>query len=221
MKNITDRRIFLPTLLFAFFVAFSSSFWAETSQAAEEELQAGFSAIWENGIGSGFRKGARNLGVALGPGLGLEILGSKKSHHLALAFGHYGWILSNLLAEGKWYQGNFEVRGNLFAGGQFHPHGRYVVGGSVGPRYNFITDSPWVPYVGGAVGLSATDIREDDLSTTFEFNIQIGFGTHYFFREDVSMTMEVRGFHLSNAGIEHPNCGTNTVMFLIGTSWFF
>ena len=118
MKNSTDRRFFLPTLFFAFFVAFSSSVWAETSQAAEVELQAGFSAIWENGIDSGFRKGARNLGVALGPGLGLEILGSKKSHHLALAFGHCGWILSNLLAEGKWYQGNFEVRGNLFAGGQ-------------------------------------------------------------------------------------------------------
>jgi hypothetical protein len=221
MKNSTDRRIFLPTLLLAFFVAFSSSVWAETSQATDVELQAGSSAIWKNGIGSGFRKGTRNLGFALGSGLGLEIFGSNKSHDLALAFGHYGWILSDLLAEDNWYQGNFEVRGNFFAGGQFNPHGRYVVGYSVGPRYNFITNSPWVPYVGGAVGLSATDIREDELSTTFEFNVQIGFGTHYFFREDVSMTMEVRGFHLSNAGIERPNQGTNTVMFLIGTSWFF
>jgi len=161
------------------------------------------------------------LGFALGPGLGLKIFGSDKSHHLALAFGHYGWILSDLLAEGNWYQGNFEVMSNLFAGGQFNPHVRYVVGGSVGPRYNFITNSPWVPYVGGAVGLSATDIREDELSTTFEFNVQIGFGMHYFFREDVSMTMEMRGLHLSNAGIDEPNHGTNTVMFLIGTSWFF
>jgi hypothetical protein len=221
MRNSTDWRILLPTLLFVFFFAFSSSVWAETSQAAKVELQAGFSAIWKNDIGSGFRKGARNLGFAAGPGLGFEIFGNNKSHDLALAFGHYGWILSDLLAEGKRYHGNFEVRGNLFAGGQFDPHGRYVVGGSVGPRYNFITNSPWVPYVGGAVGLSATDIREDELSTTFEFNVQIGFGTHYFFREDVSITMEVRGFHLSNADIEHPNYGTNTVMFLIGTSWFF
>jgi hypothetical protein len=220
MRNST-RRIFLPILLFAFFVASSSSVWAETSQAMEVEPQAGFSAIWENGIGSGFRKGTRNLGFALGPGLGLEIFGSEKSHDLALAFGHYGWILSDLLAEGNWYQGNFEIRGDLFAGGQFDPHGRYVVGGSVGPRYNFITNSPWVPYVGGALGCSATDIREDELSTTFEFNIQIEFGTHYFFREDVSITMEVRELHLSNAGIDDPNHGTNTVMFLIGTSWFF
>ena len=158
----------MPAFLFVFFVAFSSSVWAETSQAAEVELQTGFSAIWKNNIGSGFRKGARDLGFALGPGLGLEIFGSDESHDLALAFGHYGWILSDLLAEGKLYQGNFEVRGNLFAGGQFDPHGRYVVGG-----------------------------------------------------EDVSMTMEVRGFHLSNASIEHPNHGTSTVMFLIGTSWFF
>jgi len=221
MKNSTDWRFFLLTLLFAFFVAFSSSVWAETPQAAEVGPQTGSSAIWKNGSGSGFRKGTRDLGFALGPGLGLKIFGSDKSHDLALAFGHYGWILSDLLAEGNWYQGNFEVRSNLFAGGQFDPHGRYVVGGSVGPRYNFITNSPWVPYVGGAVGLSTTDIREGDLSTTFEFNIQIGFGAHYFFRDDVSMTMEVRGLHLSNAHIEHPNHGANTVMFLIGTSWFF
>jgi len=221
MKNRTDMHIFLPTLLFVFLAASSSSVWAETSQATEVEPQAGSSAIWKNGIGSGFRKGARDLGFALGPGLGLKIFGSDKSHHLALAFGHYGWILSDLLAEGNWYQGNFEVMSNLFAGGQFNPHGRYVVGGSVGPRYNFITNSPWVPYVGGAVGLSATDIREDELGTTFEFNVQIGFGMHYFFREDVSMTMEMRGLHLSNAGIDEPNHGTNTVMFLIGTSWFF
>jgi hypothetical protein len=221
MRNrIVWHRLCLAVLC-AFFVSSGSSVWAGAAQEAEPQFQGRASSIWQKRIGSGFRKGARNAGFALGPGLGLEVLGSEEAHHLALVFGHYGWILSNVLAKGKWYQGNFEVRVNLFAGGQFDPSSKYLVGASIGPRYNFITDSPWVPYVGGAVGPSATDIREDDLSTTFEFNVQIGFGTHYFFREDLSMTMDVRWFHLSNAGIEEPNGGTNTVMFLVGASWFF
>lgn len=221
MRNSSNRCIFLSIFLFAFFVAFTSSVWAETPQATEIEPQAGSSAIWKNSIGSGFRKGTRDVGFALGPGAGMKIFGGRRSHDLALAFGHYGWILSDLLAEGTWYQGNFEVMSSLFAGGQFSPTSKYVVGGSVGPRYNFITNSPWVPYVGGAVGVSSTDIRGGDLSTEFEFNDQLGLGMHYFFRKDASMTMEVREIHLSNADMDHPNHGVNTAMFLIGMSWFF
>lgn len=221
MRTCIYWRMLLAGILCTFWVVSGSAAWAETSQEIAPELQAASSSIWKDGIGSGFQKGARNAGFALGPGLGLKTWGSDEAHSLALAFGHYGWILSDVLAEGKWYQGNFELRADLFAGAQFDPSSKYVVGASIGPRYNFITDSPWVPYVGASVGPSATDIREDDLSTTFNFNIQIGCGTHYFFREDVSLTMEVRGLHLSNAGIKEPNGGTNTVMFLVGASWFF
>jgi hypothetical protein len=221
MKKITYGRFFLAALSLVLFAGLSSSLWAETREVSDTKLQAEPSTIWKNGIGSGFCKGTKNVGFAVGPGLGLEIFGSDEEHHLALAFGHFGWMLTDLLAEGNWYQGNIELRSDLFAGGQFDPQSRYVVGDSVGPRYNFITNSPWVPYIGGGLGCTATDIRDGDLSTTFEFNIQIGFGTHYFFRENLSMTMEVRGLHLSNASIDEPNHGSNTVMFLVGTSWFF
>jgi hypothetical protein len=172
-------------------------------------------------IGGGFRKGARNAGIVAGAGPGLKILGSRNAHELALAYGHLGWIVTDVLGKDQWYNGNLEFWGELFGGAQTGPKKRYVFGLAIGPRYHFVTHSHWVPFIDVGGGGSYTDIEEPDLSTKFQFNLQVGFGTHYFLREDLSMTMQVRGLHLSNAGIKHPNTGANTILFLAGLSWFF
>lgn len=65
---------------------------------------------------------------------------------------------------------------------------------------------------------SGTDIGEPDLNTTFQFNVQIGVGTHYFFLDDMALTLQVRGIHLSNAQIVMPNNGTNSILFMIGAT---
>jgi lipid A 3-O-deacylase len=70
-------------------------------------------------------------------------------------------------------------------------------------------------------GATATDIRNGDLSTTFEFNLQAGVGTAFFLQKDLAATFQYRFIHLSNAGIQFPNLGVNNSTFLLRLSWFF
>lgn len=69
-------------------------------------------------------------------------------------------------------------------------------------------------------GATATDIRQPDLSTTFEFNLQGGGGLHYFLRNDLALTFQWRFIHLFNAGIKFPNTGVNNSTFLPGFPGF-
>ncbi|MDB6121830.1 MAG: putative exported protein [Pedosphaera sp.] len=177
--------------------------------------------IWKSELGAGFLKGTRDAGFVLGAGPGMRVLASHEAHDLGLAFFHYAWILSDVKGEGRWYRGNWEIRGEAFGGMEFRPRRAYVAGVAPILRYNFATGTRWMPFFDLGAGLSATDIGRPDLSTTFEFNLQTGAGVHYFWRENSALTFQYRFFHLSNAGIERPNTGVNAGLFLAGLSWFF
>jgi len=88
-------------------------------------------------------------------------------------------------------------------------------------RYNFAVGHRLVPFVDLGGGVAATDIRNGDLSTTFEFNLQGGLGAHWFVRDNMALTLQYRFIHLSNAGIKYPNLGANTSTFLAGMTWWF
>ena len=151
----------------------------------------------------------------------MKVITSRRTHDLALAKLEYGWIFSDLKAPDHWYRGNWELVGQLFAGAQFYPDTAYVVGGGPLIRYDFATGHRWVPYIDFGGGVGATDIRNGDLSTTFECNLQSGVGAHVFLRPDVAFTFEYRFLHMSNAGLKFPNLGSNTSLFMAGLSWFF
>lgn len=78
-----------------------------------------------------------------------------------------------------------------------------------------------MPFVDAGAGISAIDIGELDLGGKFQFNLQAGFGTYYFIREDLAINLQSRWIHLSSAGLHTPNQGTNTILILGGFSWFF
>jgi hypothetical protein len=44
---------------------------------------------------------------------------------------------------------------------------------------------------------------------------------HWFWRDDVALTLEARYMHMSCAGISHPNLGLNSVIGMVGLTWFF
>lgn len=178
-------------------------------------------SVWDTDVGNGFRKHATEVGIAGGVGFGVRIFSTTQYHDLGLGAVHVGTMLSGPIAKDHFWRGNLELIGTLFGGQQFHPHGAYVVGLAPLLRYNFATDTPLVPYVGGGAGVSLTDIRHPDLSTDFEFNLQLGAGVHWFFNPKISATLEGRLLHLSNAGIAEPNNGVNTVLVLAGVNWFF
>jgi len=76
------------------------------------------------------------------------------------------------------------------------------------------------PLVDGGAEGSSTNIDGPDLNGNFQFNIQVGAGTHYFLSERTAPTVQYRWLHFSNAGIERPNHGTNTQMFHVGVAGF-
>jgi lipid A 3-O-deacylase len=155
-------------------------------------------SIWKDGVGNGFREDTFDAGFALGAGFGTKVFGSSQTHDLALASGSFGWVFTDVVAEDKWWRGNWEWLNELFSGGQFNDKSRYFVGAMTGLRYNFATGTRWVPFVDGGVGLSGTDMGRPDLGQPFEFNVQAGVG-----------------------GMSDVNKGVNTQMFEGGITWFF
>ncbi len=177
--------------------------------------------VWVNAVGSGFRKNTLQAGFALGAGFGIKGVGGEGSHDLAVASANLGWVFSDVMCKNAWFRGNWELVGELFSGAQFSPNDK-AIGGLTGLiRYNFATGSRWVPFIEGGAGPCGTGIGKPDLSTTFEFNDQAGVGVHYFFRDNKTLTLQYRFIHLSNAGIEEPNHGLDTQLFLAGMNWFF
>lgn len=179
------------------------------------------SPIWEAGVAEGFNYRTKEIGVSVGPGIGLKVLGSGHAHDWLFASAEFGVIFTDTLGKDHWYRGNFEVLVQVFGAYQYHPSHAYAVGGAPLLRYNFCVGHRFVPYFDVGAGGTATDIRDGDLSTTFEFNLQSGIGVHYFIRDDLAITAQFRFMHLSNAYMNTPNQGVNTANLTLGLSWFF
>jgi hypothetical protein len=172
-------------------------------------------------VGNGFRKNTLDAGLGLGAGFGMRAAGSTRHHDLVLSTAHWGWVFTGVLFDDHWYRGNLEVLGEVFAGAQVHPSDRYVFGLVPALRYNLATGTRWVPFLEGGTGLSYTNIREPDLSTRFQFLSHGGAGVHCFVSHNKALLFRYFWLHLSNAGIEEPNKGVNTQMFMLGLSWFY
>jgi len=185
------------------------------------ELTQPKSTIWQAGVGEGFLPTAQTFAVELGVAPGIAAFGSVQAHDFALMSLSYGHMLGYLKGEGHWYRGNFEGRVELWGGGQYSPYSEWIIGLTPHLRYDFATGSRWVPFFDLGAGVTATGIGPPDLSGTFEFNLQATIGVHYFLRENLALTSDVRFLHISCAGIHQPNLGANNVAFMVGLTWFF
>jgi len=187
----------------------------------QRALQPASESIWEHGVGEGFRPTVHTFSVEAGADLGFAAFGGRQDHDLALLSLSYGHILGPVHGQGHWYRGNFEGRLELFGGGQYSPETDWLVGLTPHLRYNFATGTRWIPFFDLGAGVTATGIGPPDLSGTFEFNLQVGPGVHWFVRDNLALTGEVKFLHVSCAGIHDPNLGLNSVAGMIGLTWFF
>jgi len=76
--------------------------------------------------------------------------------------------------------------------------------------------SKFQPYIKVGSGFDYMTLHTREQSTQFNFASTGGVGMHYFFKEDTAFTLEGRFRHLSNAGIDHPNSGINSVFAVAG-----
>jgi len=197
---------------------------AITNSLATPELSPPKSTIWPDGVGNGFLGSAKDVTVEAGAAAGMARLGSHQAHDLALLSASYGHMLGGVVGQEHWYRGNFEGQIELFGGMQYRPSvdtDGWLVGLTPHLRYNFATGTRWVPFMDAGAGVTAMGIGPPDVSGTFEFNLQASAGVHWFLRDDVALTSDVRYTHYSCAGIHAPNSGINTVSFMVGVTWFF
>ena len=194
-----------------------------TNTLGPTELRLGDSAhsVWIGEVGNGFQSSAQSIAVEAGASCGVPSFGGHLRHDLALASVSYGHMLGGLQGEGHWYQGNWELRLELFGGSQFWPQQDWVVGLTPHIRYDFAVGTRLVPFFEIGGGVSGTGIGAPDLSGTFEFNLQGGPGVDWFLEKDLALTVEARYLHLSCAGLTSPNLGLNTVVGFVGVTYFF
>jgi hypothetical protein len=195
-----------------------------TAPASDISLHPGPEGIWQNGVGQGFRSTTHTFSAEAGVGVGMASFGSRQAHDLALTSLSYGHMLGPVVGQGHWYRGNFEWRVEVFGGFQYHPDVNtdgWLIGLTPHLRYNFATGTRWIPFIDAGAGVTATGIAHPDLGGTFEFNLQPGVGMHWFVRDNLAVTGEVKYMHMSCAGIDKPNLGLNDVIGLIGLTWFF
>ena len=207
--------------LFLLSVFVGTAVFGDTTSQPKFSFDSNRCSVWEGDVGDGFRKHATEVGLSVGGGIGVRSFGGEKHHDFVLGDVHVGTMLTGIVGKDHCWSGNFELLGQLFGGEQVKPNNAYVVGVAPLLRYNFATGTRLVPFIDGGAGLTLTDIRHPDLSTDFEFNLQVGGGVHWFFKPNVSAMLDGRLVHFSNAGIDSPNDGVNTLVLYLGVNWFF
>ena len=114
----------------------------------------------------------------------------------------------------------FELISQQMLGGSTHPGGS-LIGTSLVMRFGFTPIHKVVPYFDAGSGPLHTTIDKNasEITGDTQFLSQGGVGLQYFFRPQRALVFEYHYFHMSNAGIAHPNHGFNGSMFTIGFSW--
>lgn len=160
---------------------------------------------------------AWSAGFSLGAGISTYRLNYDR--HLILANARVAKMLGK--PEERVWGGKFEFGTELFSMTEYSPRTSYVIGLLPCFRYYFRPYDTWTPFLDVGAGVCATDMGEPDLSTTFEFNEQVGTGMMWNLQRDVALTLQYRFSHVSNAGIRTPNLGVNGHLLSLGMIWRF
>ena len=105
-------------------------------------------------------------------------------------------------------------------GGATHPGGR-LLGYSLLFRLEGRAYRNTLPFMDFGAGVNDTTINRHafEIAGNLQFTPQGGFGIEHFFSPQRAVVIECRYLHMSNAGIEEPNHGFNTVGVSVGFRW--
>lgn len=170
----------------------------------------------------GFQSGTWHLGVKAGGADTVKIFANRHPDiQLVPVFFQIGYTVTDV-------HGPFPVRGSLevifeptllFVA---HPETEVGGGASLLFRYNFVTGTRWVPFFEVGVGILDVDLNAPrDLNSRFNFSILGGPGINYFLTDHLAVLGQVGLHHISNAHRKSPNVGVNSVMGLLGVSYYF
>jgi opacity protein-like surface antigen len=189
---------------------------------------AGVYAQSDSGTNSGFSlddnfsPGLREFSLGLAPMF--SPIGSDMNRPVVNwveGYAQLGYMLTKIHGRSFW-RGNLEFVGEAFGAGIYEETGNYIAGGSLMGRYNIIPEgSRLIPYLQAGVGGEMMDIDHKYDGHNFNFNVVAMGGLRYFARPKLSINVEIRYQHLSNANTGDRNIGINAVGPALGVSWFF
>ncbi len=170
------------------------------------------------------KKGTIEVGVLGGYSKAFtELNGAKSSNRKAVyVLPQIGYVFTDFI-DADPFSGVFEVLFEPVAAHYHEPFSASLFGASLVLRYNFLTFGRWMPYWDFGAGVSWTDLapRIPEQSTKFNFLLQGGPGLQYFLTERSALNVAVRMQHISNANIGNRNTGINSILGLIGYSYYF
>jgi lipid A 3-O-deacylase len=170
----------------------------------------------------GFQSGTWHLGVKTGGTDTVKVFANRHPDvQFVPVFFQIGYTVTDV-------HGPFPVRGSLEVIFEptflvtTNPETEVGGGASLLFRYNFVTGTRWVPFFEVGVGILDVDLNVPrDLNSQFNFTILGGPGINYFVTDNLAILGQVGLHHISNAGRRSPNVGVNSVMGLLGVSYYF
>ena len=173
---------------------------------------------------SAFGYGRQSLGISGGHGMALPVGGTDSPEMEDIQFVYatprWGIGITDPLGGRSWYRGNFELvlEGTFLY--MFEPKSGIAGGIAPGLRYNFLTNTRFIPFFHAGVGFIALDADLTRQSDGLNFILQSGVGLHYFISQSTALTGEWRFHHISNASIHDRNAGINSSLFMLGLTFF-
>ena len=170
------------------------------------------------------KKGTVEVGVLGGYSKAITALGNAESSNRKAIYvlPQLGYVFTDFI-EADPFSGAFEILFEPVLAHYHEPFSASLFGASLVLRYNFLAFGQWMPYWDFGAGVSWTDLapRIPEQSTQFNFLLEVGPGLQYFITERSAFNMAVRLHHISNANIGNRNTGINSILGLVGFSYFF
>lgn len=220
-----ERRLYTGSLGFLRLIVFLAAVIALPGLALKNgEALAADAADQPGSYESAFGYGKQSLGISGGHGLALPVGGTDgpelKDIQFVYATPRWGIGISDPLGGRSWYRGNFELvlEGTFLY--MFEPKSGIAGGIAPGVRYNFLTNTRFIPFFFAGVGFIALDADLARQSDGLNFIVQSGVGLHYFMSQRTALTGEWRFHHISNASIHDRNAGINSSLFMLGLTFF-
>jgi hypothetical protein len=133
----------------------------------------------------------------------------------------YGWVLTEPHGPG-FLKGRFEYAVDAVPAFVVFQPRNTAFGAGINPlnlKWNFATTGRVAPYLELSGGTLFTNHQVPSGTSNINFASGIALGTHLL-RDRCNWSLEVRYMHISNAGLEKPNPGINTVQVRLGIGRF-
>jgi lipid A 3-O-deacylase len=133
----------------------------------------------------------------------------------------YGWVLTEPHGPG-FLKGRFEYAVDAVPAFVVFQPRNTAFGAGINPlnlKWNFATTGRVAPYLELSGGTLFTNHQVPSGTSSINFTSGAALGTHLL-RDSWNWSLELRYMHISNAGLEKPNPGINTVQVRLGIGRF-